>query len=690
MTEQEELEYLRLKKKKALAQQGTKEKPASTESAPSTSVGASASDIVRGAGGAVGAVLDLPYNAINLAKMGFGTAATAAGRPDLAPEITPPPFGPMIQEGLTKAGLPENAPTDISGRLLQRANQGAGGVLVGAGMSRAAIPNASPSLVREGIGLGGQSVGGEIATSLFPGSPTADIIGSVAGGSLGVSGLPSGASQTTALGRQANLDTLRRTGIQKPTAGQVTQAPVYQWTEAALSKTPAGGYVMYKTAKDIQESMGKTVKSKASSISSATSQEQAGRAIKRGTEQFVNEFKGGWDVLDNKVAQFFSSTDGVPVTNTLLKLDEMIAQGQGADASLAALDGSRRATLIALRDAIAQDAQAGAMPYGGFRLLRSETGRKSASTSLLSEVPTSTYKAIYGAMSEDLKLAASMKDEAARLSGQPTGAVKALNDQNKYWSAGRRRIDDVLDPLLKNKPEDIYRSAVSGSDKGATTLWALRRSLPDKDWQDFAAVFIERMGRSKAGQQDAAGEQWSAQRFLTDYNSLSPNARKALFSSPVTPGLEADINAIAKASDLVTRSGKQYANPSGTAQASVSLLTLGGTAMALSQGLLRELTAIGTFVGGSYGGAKLMTNPAFVKWLAESPSVKPARLGAYAGRLSNIAEQSNDPEERNAILDYQAALWRKAMEIPRRPVNTKAVPRTLPYQETTGGGFVRG
>ena len=141
--------------------------------------------------------------------------------------------------------------------------------------------------------------------------------------------------------------------------------------------------------------------------------------------------------------------------------------------------------------------------------------------------------------------------------------------------------------------------------------------------------------------------------ILTDFNSLSPNSRRALFDSPVTPGLLKDIQTIANASDLVTRSGKQYANPSGTAQATASLGTLFGAAIALSAGRLRELTAIGTFVGGSYGGAKLMTNPSFVKWLAESPKIKPDRLAVYAARLSTIAENTNDQEEKAAILGFR-------------------------------------
>jgi hypothetical protein len=71
------------------------------------------------------AVLNTPANLMNLAKAGFGTAATAAGRPDLAPEVTSAPN--YVTRGFEKAGLvnPELDPTTTGGRLAKAAVQGA-------------------------------------------------------------------------------------------------------------------------------------------------------------------------------------------------------------------------------------------------------------------------------------------------------------------------------------------------------------------------------------------------------------------------------------------------------------------------------------------------------------------------------------------------------------------------------------
>ena len=40
--------------------------------------------------GTADVLLNAPQNIANLAKMGYGTAVTAMGRPDLAPEVTAP------------------------------------------------------------------------------------------------------------------------------------------------------------------------------------------------------------------------------------------------------------------------------------------------------------------------------------------------------------------------------------------------------------------------------------------------------------------------------------------------------------------------------------------------------------------------------------------------------------------------
>ena len=117
--------------------------------------------------GAADVLLTAPENVVNLAKMGYGTAMTAAGRPDLAPNVTAPrqPIAELLQRaGLIKEPQGETTPLQ---RLLDVGIQGAtGGLLGGASAIRAAAPTlmgqtrAAGTMAAMGTGAGavGQGV----------------------------------------------------------------------------------------------------------------------------------------------------------------------------------------------------------------------------------------------------------------------------------------------------------------------------------------------------------------------------------------------------------------------------------------------------------------------------------------------------------------------------------------------------
>lgn len=74
------------------------------------------------------AVLNTPTHIYNLAKAGFGTAATALGHPELAPNMTEPPN--LANRAMTSMGFikPENEPQTQGQRLLDASVQGVGGM----------------------------------------------------------------------------------------------------------------------------------------------------------------------------------------------------------------------------------------------------------------------------------------------------------------------------------------------------------------------------------------------------------------------------------------------------------------------------------------------------------------------------------------------------------------------------------
>ena len=147
------------------------------------------------------AILNAPTNVMNLAKAGFGTAATAMGRPDLAPEPTPAPN--YLTKLFEKGGLinPALDPTTTGGRL---AKAGVQGLTLGPIAPAQSIKQAA---LNSGIS-GASSVVGQGVTEAT-GSPEAGIAATMAT----VPGL-SAASNAV---RQSSLQTKNRNSMKDET-----------------------------------------------------------------------------------------------------------------------------------------------------------------------------------------------------------------------------------------------------------------------------------------------------------------------------------------------------------------------------------------------------------------------------------------------------------------------------------------
>lgn len=125
----------------------------------------------KGIAGIPDAILNTPYNVLNLAKAGFGTAANAMGRPDLAPDLTPTPD--FARRGMQAMGFirPEAEPQTAGQRMLDATVQGGvGAMLSPASSARQAM---ATGLMGATSGLSGQ------ATKEATGSDTAAMAASL-------------------------------------------------------------------------------------------------------------------------------------------------------------------------------------------------------------------------------------------------------------------------------------------------------------------------------------------------------------------------------------------------------------------------------------------------------------------------------------------------------------------------------
>ncbi|RZZ85691.1 hypothetical protein [Pseudoxanthomonas winnipegensis] len=293
----------------------------------------------------------------------------------------------------------------------------------------------------------------------------------------------------------------------------------------------------------------------------------------------------------------------------------------------------------------AAEASGGKLPYEAVQKLRTLVGRELESNSLVSDVPRSKWKAVYGALTKDMESAASTPE-----------AKQALSRANAYYASRVKRLDDISHVIEKNGgPEKVFAAATSGVKDGATTLRQVMRSLPEDSQRELSSAFLRRMGRATPGQQDAEGAVFSMDRFLTNWNAVSPEAKSTLFGR-YGSGFSKDMDKIAAAADAVKSGSKVFANPSGTARKefligqTAGTLATAGTAAATGNVGMAALALMGSATSAALANAsaRLVTNPRYVKWLSRATEMPVGSLVAQLNALRNIARDEKDPEMERA------------------------------------------
>lgn len=478
-----------------------------------------------------------------------------------------------------------------------------------------------------------------------------------------------------------------------PSAGAATQSRRVQATESLLAKTPGAAGRMTAQGEKLAQDLGNMVEKMAGALAPKASGEQAGRAITRavsGEDGFVQQFKKKQSKLYDELDQHIAKDARVDVSRTAAALEKLNADIPGApniseffkNAKIRGIEGALKAdtegaSALSARTDIPEFAGAKPqkptqqrpsdpfrqtpnrdpfgpttkddldlaasllndkkLPYEAVKKLRTLVGNEMADAGLLSDVPRSKWKALYSALSSDM-------ENAAAAAGKDASA--AFTRANKYTAAGMKRIE-VLDSVLEKNggPEAVFRAATSGAKEGATTLRAVMQSLPPEAQKTLSASVLRRLGRATAGRQDDLGETFSTETFLTNWNTLSPQAKAVLFDR-FGAGFRADMDTVAKVAANLRSGSKVFQNPSGTGQSVAQATTAATAALSLLTGNVGTAAAIGAGVGGANLSARLLTNPRFVKWLATTTKAPAKALPSLIVQL----EQGTDDEREFARL----------------------------------------
>lgn len=518
------------------------------------------------------------------------------------------------------------------------------GVINAVGQTLAAMPRTQLLSATSGSAASG-------VTREAGGTPAQQGIAGLVGGltpSFGVAAIQGGVRTAIRGGNQGRqqmqrgLDDFRMMGV-APSVGQATGNRRTQGLESLLAGAPTSGGVMVRAAERQADAIGAGLRARADSFFPNASAERAGRAVEQGINTFASNVKATRKALYWQVDQLIPNNTALALSRTRQTLAALTTPTPGAAATTGGMVNPRIAQIA---QNVADDmaaAQGRGMPYSAVKELRSRIGEELSDFALSADRPTAQYKRLYAALSQDL-------EEAARAQGP--AAVQAARRANGYMRASSERLEQVQRVVDRNGgPEKVFSAVMAGTKDGGTTLRAVMQSLPKEGQRAVTGAVIKRMGLASPGQQGVTGETFSAQTFMTNWNKVSPEARRALFDRH-GPRFVADMEKVARVAERIKSGSQVFANPSGTANRGLAYTYAASLAGAVLTGQVGAATILAGGGAGANVLARGFTSPVVVSWLARATEMPVSVLPQQIVILKAAAKSAGDEE----AAEFAAAL----------------------------------
>lgn len=360
--------------------------------------------------------------------------------------------------------------------------------------------------------------------------------------------------------------------------------------------------------------------------------ERIGNIVKDAAQRYTRNAKSVGYQLDNNFFQYVPEDTSIPMANTLQALQRVIPNLTSMPGTTAAVQKTPLGQqAMRLLDDINKGN--GNLNFGDVRTFRRMVSESIAAGGLVDDMNPIKLKDLHGALTADLGAAAAAAGP---------GAEAAWQSAQSYWKRELTMLEDVVTPLVaKGVPEKITK-ALSGSMKDGTTVTeAVWKTLTDPERDLLRGAVLRKLGWPK--QPDAAGaaQDWSFNRFLSDWAGLDNGVKNVIFRDRQ---LAADLTALANTSaklgeKLQTPGIPTYATAGAVGAAATSPV---GESIGKVKGWMVLPVGFAITSMGAAGGSNLMRNRAFVHWLATATEVRPNGVGAHLGRLTAIAKTQDD------------------------------------------------
>lgn len=384
---------------------------------------------------------------------------------------------------------------------------------------------------------------------------------------------------------------------------------------AALEKVP---FAAEMVAKDATRAVGEVEGAFRKVISGGLSPSSAGELLQKGLNGFVSKFQERSNKLYDEVAAHIPPGTRVDVSNMKGAVTEakQYFAGNPELASKLGLSGW---------DGVLAEAEKNGISWQAVRQLRSQIGKAIGSNrGALADEDVGRLEQLYGALTSDM--------EAAAKAAGPK-AYQAWSRANGFYKSGAKRIERSLDGTISAKnPERAFEAfdALTQADRSTADIARMRQiksSLPRDDWTQISESIADRLGKAKSGAQNADGNVFSPATFLTEWNKMSPDAKRILFDEPVRVELEK----IAKVSERVKAAGaeRNMSNTGTIVWAAAVLKAFSVAPVSTTAGL-----------GATMIGSKAMTSPVFLRAVNRAMSGDTKAIEAMAKGRGPYAEDA--------------------------------------------------
>ena len=306
----------------------------------------------------------------------------------------------------------------------------------------------------------------------------------------------------------------------------------------------------------------------------------------------------------------------------------------------------------------------------GLRAARTELGRALAEGNTLdASLSRTQLKQLYGAVTGDIErglvaVAARARQQAnagtilPQIADQADRALYLTQRADRYTRASMDRMDRFMGVLGADTLEQASRrlgSYMKENTQNVQALETLASSLRPEEWRSVLGYVVGNLGKLPAGAKEAEGPLFSFERFATDWNKISQNTR---VRNVFRKGLGDDV--IHSLDNLGTISERMKRYETTRNYSGSGYVALGGAGLAawLNPATL-PFAILGTAGVGLTG--KVLTSPAFAKWVSSGLAKTQARVGSPVtatriamqrslGRLVDFAASELDPEVKAALI----------------------------------------